>query len=155
MKKAMLLSIILISAVSAYAGEAFMDKALSSWIGYPIKSIIDSWGYPDSQQTIAGQNIYIWEDRTTMQDSTYEKSYVKKDSKGRTYVESQTSGGGTTEFYCRKIIEVDANDNISGYKYKGNACPGAYYFVGRKLVNPDNDEWKQKKLEKQMQKNKY
>ncbi len=154
MKKVMLLLALFFSITEVQA-EPFMDKALSSWIGYPIKAIIDSWGYPDNQQNIAGQNIYIWEEKTTMQDSTYEKSYVKTDKKGRTYVDTYTSGGGTTEFYCRKIIEVDENNIISGYKYKGNSCPGAYYFVGRKLVNPDNDEWKQRKEEKQKQKSGY
>jgi len=153
MKKYVLLLVVFISMAEVCHSEPFMDKALSSWIGYPLKSIINAWGYPDSQQTIAGQNIYIWEERSTMRESTYERSYVKTDKKGRTYVDSYTSGGGTTDFYCRKIIEVDAKDNITGYKYKGNACPAAYYFVGKKLVNPDNDEWKQRKLEKQMQKN--
>ena len=142
----------MIFAAQVWAGEPFMDKALSSWKGYPLEAVIKSWGYPDSQQNIAGKNIYIWEEKTVSHDSTYERSYVKQDKKGRTYVDSYTSGGGITEYYCRKILEVDSENVISGYQYKGNACPGAYYFVGKKLVNPDNDEWKQKKLEKQMKK---
>ena len=156
MKKILLFLIVLfVSVVNAFAGEPFMNKALSSWVGYPINAVIKSWGYPDNQQTIAGQNIYIWEERHTSQNSTYERSYLKTDKKGRTYVDSYTSGGGTMEFYCKRILEVDSENKVSGFSYKGNSCPAAYYFVGKKLVNPDNDEWKQKKLEKQMQKNRY
>ena len=156
MKKIIFLSVYFILTTNIlYAGEAFMDKALGSWIGYPLDSVIKSWGYPDNQQTIAGKNIYIWEERSEYQDSSYERSTVKTDKKGRTYVDTYSSGGSTHELVCRKIIEVNSDDIISGYSYKGNACPGAYYFVGKKLVNPDNDEWKQKKLEKQMKKNAY
>lgn len=155
MKKILLLSALLFAGASVLAGEAFMDKALSSWVGYPITSVIKSWGYPDSQQTIAGQNIYIWEERTTSQDSTYEHSTVSTDKKGNTHVNTYTSGGGFSDYYCRKIFEVGSDNIVSGYQYKGNACPGAYLFVGKKLVNPQNDEWQQRKLEKQMQKRGY
>ena len=145
MKKILLSTTLLFLATTSCFAEPFMDKALSSWVGYPVDAIIKSWGYPDSQQNIAGKNVYIWEERNTYQQSTYEKSTVKTDKKGRTYVDTYTSGGGTTEYYCKKIIEVNSDNIISGYSYKGNACPAAYYFVGRKLVNPDNDAWKKNK----------
>lgn len=148
MKKIILLVGCLTVALSVSAGEPYMDKALSSWVGYPIEAIIKHWGYPDNQQTIAGKNIYIWEDRTTSQEDTYQRSYVKTDKKGRTYVDSYTSGGGTYDYYCRKIIEVDSNNKISGYSYKGNSCPNAYFLAAKKLVNPDNNQWEKRKLEK-------
>ena len=155
MKKFALLFLCLSLPISVFAFGDFMDKALGSWVGYPIEAVIKSWGYPDSQQTIAGKNIYIWEEKSTYQDSTYQTSKVKTDSKGRTYVDTYSSGGSTHELLCRKILEVNSDNLVSGYQYKGNACPAAYYFVGRKLVNPDNDEWQQKKLEKQMKKRGY
>ena len=155
MKKIVLLFVCLISVSAVFAGEPYMDKALSSWVGYPIEAIIKAWGYPDSQQTIAGKNIYIWENRTTSQEDTYQRSYVKTDKKGRTYVDSYTSGGGTYDYYCRKIIEVDSKDIISGYQYKGNSCPNAYLLAAKKLVNPENNQWEKRKLEKQIQKGRY
>lgn len=49
---------------------------------------------------------------------------------------------------CRKIFEVNSNNVISGYSYKGNICPNAYFLKAKKLVNPENNEWERRKTEK-------
>ena len=155
MKKIILLFIISFMCINTVQAEPFMDKALGSWVGYPLESVIKYWGYPDNQQTIAGKNIYIWEERSEYQGDTYERSTVKTDKKGRTYVDKRTSGGTTYEMLCRKILEVNSDNIVSGYSYKGNICPNAYFLKAKKLVNPENNEWEQRKLEKQAQKGRY
>lgn len=54
-----LLLCFILTANTSYASETFMDKAMGSWMGYPLETVIKYWGYPDNQQTIAGKNVYI------------------------------------------------------------------------------------------------
>ena len=154
MKKILLTAVCLLIPVSPFAYDSFMDKCMNSWVGYPLNSVIKKWGYPDSDKNIAGHKLYIWERSRTVQNSSYETTKERKDSKGRTYYETYTSGGSTEVEYCRRIIEVDENDNVTSGQWKGNDCP-IMYFTGQDWVNPENDEWARKKQEKQAQKRGY
>ncbi len=155
MKKIILFFTVSFMYINIAQAEPFMDKALDSWVGYPLESVIKYWGYPDSQQTIAGKNIYIWEEKSEYQSDTVERSTIKTDKKGRTYVDTHKSGGSTYEMLCRKILEVNSDNIVSGYSYKGNICPNAYFLKAKKIVNPENNEWEQRKLEKQAKKRNY
>ena len=145
MKKYILVFIFVLISFNTAQAEPFMDKALGSWVGYPLDTVIKYWGYPDNQQTIAGKNIYIWEEKSEYHSDSYERSTVKTDKKGRTYVDTHTSGGSTYEMLCRKILEVNSDNIVSGYSYKGNICPNAYFLKAKKLVNPENNEWENRK----------
>ena len=130
----------------AYARESFMDKCIQSWVGYPLDSVIKKWGYPDQEKHIAGKTLYIWE--TYDYDNeihTGGTTVISKDKKGRRTI--YTSGGETIIEYCKKTIETDKNNIIINGQWDGNACPN-FYMTGKKLVNPENDEWAKKKAEK-------
>lgn len=146
MKKFILISLLIIP-LSASAWEFFMDKCIQSWIGYPLDSVIKNWGYPDQEKNIAGKKLYIWEtydyDTDIVPGSGF--SIVSTDKKGRETI--FTSGGETKLEYCRKTLETDDNNIIINGQWKGNDCP-QFYMVGKKLVNPANDEWAKRKLNK-------
>ncbi len=143
MKKLIILCLLL-TPLSAFAWDSFMDKCIRSWIGYPLDSVIKSWGYPVQEKNIAGKKLYIWETYdydTDVIDGTG-WTITSTDRKGRET--SFTSGGQLKVEFCRKIIEVDNNKNVVGGQWEGNDCP-KFYLVGKKYVNPANNEWESNK----------
>ncbi len=141
MKKFVLISLLLIP-VWAYGFEFFMDKCIKSWIGYPLDSVIQRWGYPDQEKNIAGKKLYVWETFDTDIEYRGGWSVTSTDKKGN---ETTFSSGGVPQIeYCQKIIETDSNNIVINGQWKGNACPN-FYIVGKKLVNPQNDQWAKKK----------
>lgn len=143
MKKLILL-IVLLMPLTAYAWESFMDKCIKSWVGYPLDSVMTKWGYPEEERNIAGKKLYVW--------TTYDYDTEVVEGTGITITSTDKKGNETTfstggqlkiEF-CRKILEVDKNNIVLNGQWEGNYCP-KFYWLGKKLVNPENDEWAQKK----------
>lgn len=144
MKKFIIISSLLLIPLSAYAWESFMDKCIQSWIGYPLDSVINKWGYPDQEKNIAGKKLYVWETYDYDTDNTVGGfSISSTDKKGRETTFS--SGGQVIPEYCIKTLETDKNGIIVSGHWKGNDCP-KFYLVGKKYVNPANDEWTAKKI---------
>lgn len=139
--KKLLLVVILLIPLNAYAWQSFMDKCIASWIGYPLDSLIKSWGYPDDEKTIAGKKLLIFETYDTNYDAGGGVTVVSTDKKGNNTIIS--SGGGSEIEYCKTTFEIDENNIVIGGNSKGNACP-AFYFMGKKLVNPANNPWVKK-----------
>ena len=143
MKKLIILGLLLLP-MSAFAWESFMDKCINSWIGYPLDSVIKKWGYPQREKTIAGKKLYIWEtydyDTDVVEGSGW--SIIATDRKGRET--SFTSGGQLKVEFCRKTLEIDDNNTIVNGQWEGNDCP-KFYALGKKYVNPNNNEWENKK----------
>ena len=126
--------------VAAYGWESFMDKCIQSWIGYPLDSVIKKWGYPNYERSIAGKKLYVWETFDYDVDTDKGGGWVisKTDKKGRET--TFTTGGVPVVEYCRKTLETDDNNNIVNGHWEGNDCP-KFYMIGKKYVNPANDEW--------------
>ena len=125
MKKILLaIFIIGITNTPIYA-EEFMARALNSWVGYNIDDVIAVWGYPKSEKQIAGRNLIYW---------TNSQYHV---SGNQYYVSGEES-------FCNKILEIDKKNKVISWQYEGNSCPN-FYFTGKNLVNPNNDEWQIKK----------
>ena len=145
MKKLIILAILAIP-LGAYAWESFMDKCISTWIGYPLNSVIKKWGYPDQEKSIAGKKLYIWETVDYDYNSVVTEngfSITSTDKKGRDT--TFFIGSETPQLeYCKKTLEVDNEGIIINGQWTGNACP-KFYFVGKKYVNPENDTWSKNK----------
>lgn len=127
--KKILLTILIISMIpiNAYAigTKNTMEKLMDMLVGENINTVIDSWGYPTTEKTIAGRKLYYWN------ISNYSVS-------GNQY---GVYGGEQT---CNRILEVDNKNNVIKWQWEGNSCP-ATYFTGKQWVNPNNDPWKAKK----------
>ena len=100
MKKLIIFCLLMVP-MSAFAWESFMDKCISSWIGYPLDSVIKKWGYPEHEKTIAGKKLYVWEtyDYDTEVIPGTGMTITSTDSKGRET--SFTSGGQLKVEFCR------------------------------------------------------
>ena len=139
-----LILLLLIVPLSSNAWELFMDKCIKSWIGYPLDSVIKSWGYPDYEKNIAGKKLYIWETYDYSTDIIPDSgmSITSTDKKGN---ETPFSLGEQTRIeYCKKILETNDNGIIINGQWSGNSCP-MFYIGSKKLVNPENNEWETKK----------
>ncbi len=123
--------------------EEFMSIAMDSWIGYPIDHVIKNFGYPDEEKNIAGKRLYYWYDSSSTYIPPTTTSTVTPSLYTST-VSSFTSGGYNVNKYCNKIFEVDNDNKVISWQYKGNACPN-FYFTGKSLVNPLNNKWELKK----------
>ena len=140
MKKIILISLLLLP-LSAHAFEPFMDKCIRSWIGYPLDSVIYKWGYPKYDKNIAGKKLYVWETYEETIDYSGGFTVSTKDKKGNET--SYTSGGVPKLEYCIKTLEVNNDNTVVGGHWEGNGCP-YFYFIGKKLVNPQNNPWAKK-----------
>lgn len=110
--------------------ETVMSRCMNSWVGYTIDDVINKWGYPTSEKELAGKKLYYWDSH---------QSYVT----GNQYY---VTGG---EIYFIRIFEVDKNNKVIKWEYKGNNCPKTY-LTCKKWINPENDPWKIKKEQKKL-----
>ena len=101
-----------------------IKRIMDSWIGENLETVIDHWGYPTQEKTIAGKKLYYWI------NSSYNVS-------GNQYVVYGC------ESNCNRILEVDKNNIVIKWQWEGNSCP-ATYFTGKKFVNPNNNPWRKK-----------
>jgi hypothetical protein len=105
-------------------GFGTMDRVMRSWEGAPLDAVIAQWGYPDQEQTVAGHKIYRWFYTKTFNVPATTSTTVN--TVGRTsYINSTTSGGGTVRGDCVRTLEVDQQNIITKWEWKGNNCPFA------------------------------
>lgn len=130
MKKFIIIVLLSILFSPVAYSKCFMEKALESWQGYSIEKVIKCWGYPDEEKVVAGRHLFLYKKTSAY---TYYNEFLDR---------AETS-------YMYITFEVDENNIITNWQYKSNAAPLSY-LLGKKYVNPENDQWKQKKqLEKE------
>ena len=142
MKKIICLFLFLVSfqAVSfAFGIDSTMTTVMDSWKGYHIDKVIDRWGYPAEEKTIAGHKIYIWRTERTSTDGEYSTTKPHTDKKGRTYYTTTTYGGETTLLTTERILEVDDNNIVIKGKYSGNDLPFTFMGIAKEWLNPEYD----------------
>ena len=107
---------------SCSGGFGHMNKVMSSWQGASLNEVISQWGYPNAQQEIAGRQIYIWDTNKTVTLPSTTSGTVNVIG-NTAYLNTTTYGGGTLHGSCRRILEVDSNDIVVMWQWKGNNCP--------------------------------
>lgn len=142
-----LLFIQFLSIGSVFAkNNDFMEKALNSWVGYNINDVIDHWGFPTEEKTIANRHIYIWGKSWSQYVPQTTNSTINRTGCYST-VNSYSYGGYTVNLYRNITFEVNNKNNIISWHWEGNAFP-KNYKKGKELVNPKNDEWERERLRK-------
>ena len=142
MKKILgVLVILFTTAVSVFAFgiDSTMSVVMDSWKGCHIDKVIDRWGYPTDEKSIAGHKLYIWKTERVEQSSEYTTSTPHKDKKGRTYYTTETHGGGTQIYTSERIIEVDDNNIVTKGKWSGNDLPFTFMGKAKDWLNPTYD----------------
>ena len=121
----------------AFGVDSTMTTVMDSWKGCHIDKVIDRWGYPTEEKTIAGHKIYIWKTERTVTTSEHTTTTPHTDSKGKTYYTTNTYGGGTEVYTSERILEVDDNNIVIKGKYSGNDLPFTFMGVAKDWLNPD------------------
>lgn len=146
MKNLVYLLMFLLLNMPPVLSKTFISEAMDSWIGYHINDVINVWGYPTEEKTIANRHIFIWEKSYACQiPVNYNTNYYYNTAS--TYA----IGGQTISYQYIRTFEVDKNNKIIQWTCEGNWQP-KNYAKGKALVNPANDKWAQAILAKKQAK---
>ena len=140
MKKILSVLIILLAttvSTFAFGVDSTMATVMDSWKGSHIDKVIDRWGYPTDEKTVAGHKIYIWKTERTVTTSESTTMKPHTDKKGRTYYTSQTYGGNTEVYTAERIIEVNDENIVVRGRWSGNDLPFTFMGVAKDWLNPD------------------
>jgi hypothetical protein len=106
----------------AVTGCCNMDEVMTSWEGCHINEVIAQWGYPDSQQEIAGRTLYRWGDSGSMYVPQTSTTYGHVNAYGGYTANTYYSGGYNVQLYCIRTLEVDSRGYVISWQYEGNNC---------------------------------
>ncbi|WP_457650648.1 hypothetical protein [Profundibacter sp.] len=81
-----------------------MDQAMQSWQGANINQVIEKWGYPHDEKTVAGLKQYSWTDEFTP-------------------ISDYINGKPQHTFTCTRTLVVSASGKIVEGRSSGNNCP--------------------------------
>ena len=122
----------------AFGVDSTMSAVMDSWKGCHIDKVIDRWGYPTDEKTVAGHKLYIWKTERTVTTSETTTTKPHTDKKGRTYYTTQSYGGNTQVYTSERTIEVDDNNIVIRGKWSGNDLPFTFVGVAKQWLNPES-----------------
>ena len=140
MKKILFLLFILLFVQTpsfSFGVDSTMTTVIDSWRGCHIDKVIDRWGFPTEEKTIAGHKLYIWRTERTVTTPAETKTTPHTDKKGNTYYTTSTYGGGTEVYTAERTLEVDENNRVIRGQYGGNDLPFTFMGVAKDWLNPD------------------
>ena len=156
--KKIIISLLLVILLMPLSAEAFgikktMRAIMRSWVGESIDSVINSWGYPDYEKTIAGRHLYYWDWSYYVGNPGYINAQAHTYG-NTTNINAYTCGGGTRNVYCNRVLEVDDKGIVKSWEWSGNNCPYTKARLYKRWVNPSilSEEASQKTLIKQNKK---
>ena len=94
--KVLLLSATL--ALSASAANDSLSQRMAAWQGQPIGVATAVWGAPQAETGFGDQTVLVWRDFGTGPE-------------------------GTPAMLCERMLAVAADGVISGWRWRGDACP--------------------------------
>ena len=154
MKKILILLLVVFfiqNNVKAAGADETMKAIMDSWTGENVDTVINHWGYPTDEKTIAGKKLLYWErsrkvnipestNRTVnTSGNTYRNAYESTHD-STSYVNSIKYGGGSATLYCNRILEVNASNVVVHGSWEGNRCPYTTKNLYKKWINPKMNE---------------
>ncbi|MDC1341957.1 hypothetical protein N8222_09170 [Oceanospirillaceae bacterium] len=129
MKRIIVLGMLLTFVSACSGGFGTMDRIMQSWEGATLDEVVSQWGYPSGQQEFNGRTIYHWDRNATMTlpSSTTGTANVIGNT---AYINTVTYGGGSSNWACRRSLEVDENGGVVSWQWGGNNCPFADVAMG-------------------------
>jgi hypothetical protein len=108
-------------------GAGTMNGIMSSWQGAHIDAVISQWGFPHAERQIAGRKLYYWYRNTTLTMPSTTTGTVNVIG-NTAYLNTQTSGGGSSNWACTRILGVNGSNTVTSWQWEGNNCPFAEAF---------------------------
>ena len=85
-------------ALSACAANGSLSQQMAAFEGQPIGVATAAWGAPQTETRVGDQTVRIWRDFAP-------------------------GAAGTSELLCERMLAVDADGIVSGWRWRGDACP--------------------------------
>ena len=105
-----------------------MNAGLQSLVGQNIRAAIDRIGYPDGQQVILGDKVYVWGVSQNAVMPMTNTNFTSGSVGGVPVYGTTTSTNYVPVNYnCKIQIATDANDIIKRYQWSGNMGGCARY----------------------------
>lgn len=138
MRKIFVLVLIFLLApinAQAFGIKKTMAEIMDSWVGAPINSVINHWGYPTNEKTMAGKTLYYWDWEYTVRNPAYTNAQANTYG-NTTNINAYTYGGGTRNVYCNRILEVNDSGKVVSWQWSGNNCPYTKVRLYKEWMNP-------------------
>ncbi len=119
MKQLFIFSLIITSLIACsgiqLASEENYKESLNQFIGKPVDDVVDKLGYADQRSEAPnGNRLFIY---STSQMTTSD-TICSKDNNG----DRICSGGDISIAWCKTYFEVDHQNTVVAYFFKGNSC---------------------------------
>jgi len=98
----------MILLISCTKYENKFEKALDSFVGKDYQVVVDKWGHPTDSYTGPNGNDVIFYRRLKDITSTSPDRY--------------DTDGEVIEDYCNVYFEIDKDQNVLNYTYRGTYC---------------------------------
>ena len=95
-----------------------INEKITPWQTSQLVQLLDSWGPPTKQQTVAGRNYLIWNDTETSSSPDFGISIGIGGSRGGISI-NQLFAGSQEENFCSRVVEIDDTDQILGIHWSG------------------------------------
>lgn len=115
------LMIVVLSVVSACSTFSDIEQGLSGFVGRPADHVFAALGFPEGEQRIAGQTVYVWGNAFSMTlpqtNTATTTGYV-----GTTPYSGTTSYTSSTtyNYNCTIRVMVDERNIVRRWDYQGN-----------------------------------
>lgn len=114
------ISITVLSGCASTSGSG-MNGIMSSWVGTDIDRAVAQWGYPHEQRKFDEITFYVWHhNKSGFTPATENRITDLHGSVSATYT---TSGAYEVHGSCDRILEVDDNNIVIKWEWRGNKCP--------------------------------
>ena len=85
-------------ALSACAANGSLSQQMAAFEGQPLGVATAAWGAPQTEMRAGDQTVRIWRDYAP-------------------------GTAGTPELLCERMLAVDADGIVTGWRWRGDACP--------------------------------
>ena len=126
MNRLVVVAIISLLGACASGGAGLMDGIMNSWVGASADDIMRQWGYPHEERSIAGKRLLVWNRNVqlAMPQTATTSGTVNRIGQTAYYSGTTTvSGGGTSNWNCTRILEIDKDNKVVNWHWEGNNCP--------------------------------
>jgi len=94
--KRILMTVLVCALGAGCASGGGLGEQMAAWQGLDADVAIGAWGEPQSQQTFGDGAILLWRD---------------------------LSPDSSAVVVCERMLAVDADGIVTGWRWRGNACP--------------------------------
>lgn len=125
MVKVILVSIVTLFLVGCQSASNF-ERNMITWRGQPIQSMIQQWGYPDSELTSPdGNKVYVYGNSGSIyipQNTTYNTNANIIGNSVYSTTNAYSNGGYSVNVSCTIYVEFGEDKVIKNVSWRGNNC---------------------------------